>query len=271
MKKFLLIPVNYNSYEQLSKYIGSCNSAFSRLKTNKDKVSIDIFVADNSNELIDFILPQNNNHFCYKLFKNGNLGYLGGALRILNNLKNVEEYTYVIISNVDIEFDLNFFNSLLKNDYVPSIGWIAPAIISYAENRDKNPKIIKRYNLKALKILRLIYRFPILHYLYNNTLYKRKKFRQSFEAQSIYAGHGSLMIFTGKALSSLLPLSYPVFLFGEECFFAEMLNKNGYSVYYDPSIKVYDKEHVSTGNMKRDFYYKCNHEAINYLISEFYE
>jgi len=236
----------------------------------REACELSVYIADNSIDKEQFDYTSDNIPDV-SLIRLDNLGYLGGALRILNDVENVGEYDYIIVSNVDIELDRDFFNNLLAASYAPEIGWVAPQIFTEQEQRDKNPKILSRPSLKKMKLLRLMYRHPILHRLYENTLYKRKKLRPVYPAQRIYAGHGSMMIFTGKAMADLLPMHYPVFLFGEECFLAERLNEKGYDVFYDPAVKIIDREHVSTGEMKSKFYYDCNREAIEYIISEFYE
>ena len=265
--KILIVAVNYNSYKQLDGFIESCSKAYSNSECDFE---LFIKIADNSpiHQSVSYKKYVNIN---IEVQKKDNLGYFGGAFSIINSLTDLRQYKYVIISNVDFALDKNFFNELLITKYPKNIGWIAPSIISVNEQRDKNPKILSRYSLKQLKILHLLYKYPFLHKLYTRTVYKRKRLRPTYQAQEIYAGHGSLMIFTGESLEKLYPLSYPVFLFGEECFMAEMLAMNGYRVFYNPAIKVVDQEHASTGKMKGNYYYKCNEEAIDYLIKTFYE
>lgn len=58
--------------------------------------------------------------------------------------------------------------------------------------------------------------------------------------------------------------------FGEEIYLAEKCRVNGLTVYYDPEIKVVDREHASTSKMPSRFYTKCNVEALSYIIRAFY-
>ena len=94
---------------------------------------------------------------------------------------------------------------------------------------------------------------------------------KQYKQMDVYAGHGSFMIFTKAFFLKKPKLQYPVFLFGEEIYFAELMRSYSLKVTYIPRLKVFDKEHISTSKMKSDFYYKCNREAIKYLISTFYE
>lgn len=269
MKKILIVPVNYNSYDKLNQFIESCEEAY---KASGLKFDLTVKIADNSTAAEREVICLPSNSFIkYESFKYDNLGYLGAFAEIVNSTFNIELYDFVILTNVDLELDNQFFSNLLQYESDPNIGWIAPQLYSKKEDRDKNPKIIRRYSLKRLKLLGLLYKYPLLHKLYEMTLYRRKKMRVKHKPQRIYAGHGSMMIFDGKALTKLLPIHYPVFLFGEELFFAEMFRRVGFGVYYYPNIRVLDHEHTSTGSMKSNFYYKCNKEAISYIISEFYE
>lgn len=116
-----------------------------------------------------------------------------------------------------------------------------------------------------------MYKIPLLHHIYQNSLYKRKKKKKESSQKRIYAGHGSFMIFTKIFFTQYSKIEYPIFLFGEELFFAELIRRKSLYVEYFPNIKVYDDEHISTSKMNSKFYYKCNREAIKYIISNFYE
>lgn len=79
------------------------------------------------------------------------------------------------------------------------------------------------------------------------------------------------MIFTSEFFKKCPTLSYPVFLFCEEIFFAEIVRRIGGKVTYCPSIKIKDKEHASTSKMNLSKYCKYNYEALTYIINTFYE
>jgi hypothetical protein len=105
--------------------------------------------------------------------------------------------------------------------------------------------------------------------LYTRTFYRQKKY-ESYPAGKIYAGHGSLIILTNEYFKRCGKIDYPVFLFCEEIYLAEMCQKTGLSVEYVPTIKVTDSEHASTSRMKHSFYCRCNYEAMQYIIKTFY-
>ena len=245
MKKIAVYCVSYNSDKELEQYRASLLKAAEKAG---DSVTVDIFVARNSKE--------------------DNPGYFGGIRRQMVE-HDPAEYDYSIISNVDITVDEDFFVRLAGHTCTDDTGWIAPQVWSQAEQRDRNPKILERYALRKLQILRLFYRFPILDTLYTRTFYRKKKYERH-EAGDIYAGHGSFIILTRRYFEQCGIINYPVFLFCEEIYLAEQCRQAGLRVSYDPTLRVCDSEHASTGRMRHSFYCRCNYEAMQYIISTYY-
>ncbi len=268
--KVLIVPVTYNSYDALDNYIASVGKA---LEAAADPtISVKIHVADNSTSPRNEALGRRTlatTHY-------DNPGYLPAALKTVYS-EDYASYDYIIISNVDVTLDETFFTALrdLKPD--PDTVWIAPFIWSPSENRDVNPKNLERYSKKRLQLLRLLFACPPLYYLYTRTLY-RKKVNQSrkeecgmWNERTIYSGHGSFMIFRPELFQQEPPLNYPVFLFCEEIFMAEMVRRIGKKAVHCPAVKVWDCEHASTGLMGLWRYCKYNHDALSYIIKHFYE
>ena len=288
--KVLFVPVTYNSYDALDNYIASVGKA---LEAAADPtISVKIHVADNSNYSRNVECGMwNENTPSAETTHYDNPGYLPAALKTVYS-EDYASYDYIIISNVDVTLDETFFTALrdLKPD--PDTVWIAPFIWSPSENRDVNPKILERYTKKRLQLLRLLFACPPLYYLYTRTLY-RKKVNQSrkeeasssasdsnhnfqfsilnSQLKNIYSGHGSFMIFRPELFQQEPPLNYPVFLFCEEIFMAEMVRRIGKKAVHCPAVKVWDCEHASTGLMGLWRYCKYNHDALSYIIKHFYE
>lgn len=254
MKRVAVFCVTYNSDKELEQYEASLKKAVEKAN---GAVEMDIYTAKNT--------------------KVDNPGYFGGIRRQMEKV-DVEAYDYCILSNVDLTVEEDFFVKLAAYDCAEDTGWIAPQIWSEVEHRDRNPKIKSRYSLRKLQILRTFYQFPILDTLYTKTLYKRKRGNESQESVgrapvlggSIYAGHGSFIILTRKYFEQCGKIDYPVFLFCEEIYLAEQCLKGGLKVMHVPEIKVFDTEHASTGKMNHRFYCRCNYEAMQYIIRQFY-
>lgn len=265
MKNISIFCVNYGSYEELSNYLCSIEQAINSVR---GIAHIDVFIADNTETNIKTI--NDNYNINIKIFYyHKNYGYFGAINHMMKTVY-MKDYDYIIISNVDITVDNNIFTELLKQQH-NNIGWIAPQIYSKVETRDRNPKILERYSLRKLKILKLFYKYPLLNFIYTTTVYKGKKYKKNnIEHTMIYGGHGSFIILTKQYFENCGIIDYPIFLFGEELYLAEKCRQHGLTVRYEPSIKVIDNEHTSTRKMKSAFYNKCNFEAIDYIIRTFY-
>jgi len=263
---FLISVVTYNSYDQLKLFLASVF----RSAEKEDSAQVDIHVADNSTSPQDISFESAGN-VNVTVHNFDNPGYFGAAFGVVNDVVGEKSYDYVIISNADIELSDDFFHILCNLSIPSDTSWVAGKILSEVEHRDKNPKIKQRCSLKKLRIQRLLYRYPILDLIYSNTLYKRKSMQKVEGRQEIYAGHGSFIILTSAYFDKYPVTEYPVFLFGEEIFLAERIRNAGLKVLYVPDVIVYDKEHASTGKMKKNFYYNCNFQSIDYLIKTFYE
>lgn len=262
--KIAIYCVNYHSHEKLEAYLQSADDAMKEVQGN---VTLDVFVADNTvpAETISYH-PQ---FFQLHLLATGaNKGYFG-AVRFAMQQYSPEEYDYAIISNVDVLLDNSFFAKLSEYKASEDTGWIAPQIYSHLEQRDRNPKILRRYAKRKLQILKIKFRFPLINSIYNHTLYKSKKY-VSHERGEIYAGHGSFIILTKRFFEAVGIINYPVFLFCEEIYLAEQCQQHGLKVLYEPNLRVTDAEHASTGTFRWSSYCRYNYEALNYILERYY-
>lgn len=274
--KILFVPVTYNSYDALDNYIASIGKALDA--ADDLTISVTIHVADNSSEEVRRQESGDRRDLSLLTSHYSNPGYLPAALRTVYS-EDYTSYDYIIISNVDVTLDETFFTALRDLKADADTVWVAPYIWSPSEQRDVNPKIQERYSKKRLRLLRLLFACPPLYYLYTRTLYRRKVSKDvesgmrtdHYDSKTIYAGHGSFMIFRPDIFRQEPPLDYPVFLFCEEIYMAEMTRRIGKKVAHCPAVKVWDREHASTGLMGLWRYCKYNHDALSYIIRTFYE
>lgn len=265
MSDLLFVCVNYNSYKELSDYYDSIRVAAEYV----NGIRVRLIIADNSLSPHPIDLPSEGS-IDYEVRHFDNLGYLGAAQQVINSLDDITKYDYVAITNVDIKLKRDFFKQLEMLHFDNDVAWVAPQIWSEVEHRDRNPKIMQRNRRRKLKIQRILYKYPMLDWIYAKTVYKRKLYQDSVKEREIYAGHGSFILLTKSFFRLCHKLAYPVFLFGEEIYIAELIRNAGLRVRYLPNLVVYDAEHVSTGILKKSFYYKCNMEAIEYILKTFY-
>lgn len=265
MKRTAIFCVNYNSYGELYNYLESISIA---AKKAKGAMEVNVFVGDNTEKNPQEI-TYNTNLIQIKVFPfHQNLGYFGAIGKMMEQVETTV-YDYCIISNVDLMLDEDMLLKLAEHPYEDTTGWIAPQIWSQQENRDRNPKMMNRYSLRKLQVLQTLFKYPPLHALYTMTLYRRKKL-QNHSAGVIYGGHGSFIILTRQFMAKCGPVDYPVFLFCEEIYLAEMCRQQQLQVEYQPTLKVNDMEHTSTGRMPSHLYCRLNYDAISYIIRQFY-
>ena len=256
--------VNYHSCDRLVNYLTSIDQA---VKNAQGEVAVEVIAVDNSvpAEVISY---SPKGFVLHTLASGENKGYFG-AVRLGMEQFSPMAYDYVIISNVDVVMDKAFFSQLMGTVVDDKTGWIAPQIYSDAEHRDRNPKIMRRYAKRKLQVLKIKFRFPLVNWIYNHTLYKSKKL-MSHERGEIYAGHGSFIILTKRYFESCGIINYPVFLFCEEIYLGEVCQQHGLKVIYEPGIRVNDAEHASTGTFRRSKYCRYNFEALSYILKTYY-
>lgn len=272
MKSILILCVNYNSYKELKNYLCSINAA---AKSVTKILNVDVLVADNTIENIEEV-GVNYIHITVKVYPfYYNFGYMGGVTQMMKkeSKEKVLLYDFVIISNVDLKLAETFFVELLKINRC-KVGWIAPKIITECTRKDENPHMIDRPTKLKIQLLQFLYECPMLYSFYTlGYKYmhkKRKQISASYEERSIYAGHGSIMIFTKEVVEKYFPFVFPAFLYGEEIYFGELVLKLNLKTVYCPSVNVFNIGNVSTkflGNKKRC---KFSLESILALRREFF-
>jgi len=262
----LVIGVNYGTDDEaiiFTKHLTDVNK-----HAQLNNVSLKIFVVDNTersnnDNLYQKILQANSG---VKYIKTPyNMGYFGGAKYGLKKyLRNNDLPDFVIVSNVDIYFkDRYFFESLIK--YTDKAEIIAPSIWSYFSNRDQNPKILSRPNKYRMKFYKycfsnyyLLNSYTVLSiiksqiknfYKFVSIIFKQKadEKKNSYETKNIYAPQGCCIIFSKYYFKKGGTLDYPLFLFNEEVYVAETARKMGLKILYVPALKVWHKDHASTG------------------------
>ena len=269
MKSLAIYCVCYNSYCELDAYLQSIVIA---ADAARGALAVTVFVTDNSDSVQPVALPESDVVQMVHFPTGRNAGYLGAVQECMKQY-SPHDFDFVVISNVDLRVSADALVSLLKLGSLNGVGWLAPQIRSDVELRDRNPKIIERYGRRKLQFLLTLYRHPWLFRLYEQTAYRRKRITAAGhrEGESIYAGHGSFMIFTRAFFDAVGHLDYPIFLFCEEIYLAELCRRHGLAVRYVPSVKVIDAEHCSTGQMKSRSYCRYNAEAVRYILETYYE
>ncbi len=272
--KILITCVCYNNFSDALGYIASLSRS---LATAASVKTVDLYLVNNgavftaeqiaeisTPDLFEVIVVENQT----------NNGYFPGCLTgFEQSVANKKQYDAMLVSNVDLEVADDFFNQLvlLNSTYKQEPTIIAPSIVSLSENKDRNPKVKTRFSRKQMQKYLVLYAIPYLHSLYKKTFYKSKPTTTTLaNGSTIYAPHGSFIVFLGGAKYWRDLLEYPIFLFGEEIYIGEQARSHDIPVKYHREIKVIDSDHASTGKENESFIRKHNLKAINYLYSRYW-
>lgn len=250
MKRILIVCVSYNSYKVLYEYIRSIDVA---AKEALDIAEVVVAIADNTYENFEDILPEVR-HIEIKVFPyHKNWGYMGGIVAVLQDLGRdyVSSFNYVIASNVDLSLSKSFFVSLCRREFAEDVAWIAPSI--YRQDKsNENPFQLNRISKIKFNLLIVMYSFPPLYNFYqrlSKSQQKDIKREDKLEEKIIFAGMGSIFIFTRSFMEKAYPLTFPCFMYGEEVYYGELVYRNNMKTLFVPSIEVYDIGAVSTGKL----------------------
>lgn len=263
--RILILCTNYNTYEKAERYIDSVIKS-----AGKAGAIVDILVGDNSDPVKDISIK--NTNCALEVIKTySNLGYFGGITYAIKHSKiSLKEYDYIILSNVDLIVSEDFFTVLSDNKYRKNVGCIAPSIYSLDTHNDRNPKMTARPSKRRLIVLRFMYQFPILFTTYVKYFRRKRVSDISLTPRVIYAPHGSFMVFTSAAADFLQNMTFGAFMFCEEIFIGENMNRLQLQVLYDPTLKVIDSDHESTKRVKKNTIYKWNVDALSFILNEYY-
>lgn len=277
----LFIAISFKSSELVLEALRSVQS----LSANKD---VGIIVIDNSSVSED-INPIRSavSNFCNAelLESTANRGYFGAARFALDHFlaKGHPIPDWVIVCNHDILIeDREFFQKLSNND-AGAVGVIAPRIQKLPGNVDQNPFMRNRPNALRWAQLRLVSSNYTLAKFWD-WLWRRKWALKSWTAairkelaennnvkrESIYAPHGSFIIFSRKFFETGGFLDENLFLYGEEISVAEQCRLLGLPVVYEPELRVLHNEHQSTGKRLSRFTFECQKRAMEYVTARYW-
>ena len=243
---------------------------------------LDVVLADNStvHSAIDITAQRYSYSFTY--LKNENVGYFPAFNKALACLSGrVENYDFVAVCNVDLVVADDFFSALLAHSVGSETGLIAPGIFSDKDGRDLNPKMMRRPSARKINFMRLVCSNVVLFRWYHKLVRMREQTRSRAQQRDrgavaisqpqprMYGAHGSFMIFTRRYFAKGADVAYPRFLFGEEGFVAEQLRKHGLNIEHIPSVRVFDKEHASTSQVKLDFICAEHKKSYDYFYTHF--
>lgn len=281
MLHIAIVCVSYNSDDAALRFLKSVMQAKTKAYF---LLNIQIILVDNTDRQssLGFFTDAKRVDKDILLVKSENVGYFGGAQSGLAKLDpRLKAMDYVIVSNVDLELDENFFMRLCQTNFADKVGVISPSIISQRSGTDLNPKIVLRPSVLRMRFTEILFSNLISFYFYRFGSRYKKYMRgilkrlwsnrvESLDTRLIYAPHGALIIFSREFFRRGGNLSYPVFLFGEEIFVAETARRLGLDVCYERGLLSYDYGHVSTGKVSASNIRKLHLIALTYLRQKYF-
>lgn len=237
--KVLILAVTYRTYDILPSFLEAVDKAALACK------NADVTVAIGDNTDVNFKdIELNATKVKVKIHAyHENLGYLNCALRMLREETVGCSYDYVAVTNVDLRLDVSFFNQLLGINSI-GMGWLAPDVYTPDRGTHENPFMMSRPTNRQFRKWLTMYSLPLLFGIAKKISYYRhstKPFKN--ESVDMYAGHGSIMLFTWDFIKENLSMVFPSFMYAEEIYLAELVHRMNMRVVYMPQLKV-----VNTGS-----------------------
>ncbi|XZF12366.1 glycosyltransferase family 2 protein [Chitinophagaceae bacterium MMS25-I14] len=250
----VLVPVVYNNPGECRQYIESI------LRANLSGIRLTIIVADNS-------AADNTSHFNFPVpeqvtliyfHTKENLGYMpAGNAAYEQFVKGKMQHDLFIISNTDLLIeDKDFFQIMGAKDKTcdHNVFLFAPYISSSLTGRNLNPQLIRKPGKAYVERIRFLYSNQ---FAYNSLVllsWMKHKYvtaeNSGTDDMPIYAPHGSIFIFRNAFFKAGGNVAFPYFLFGEEIYIAEQVQKLKGLVIYTPVLRLVHNEHTSTGLFK---------------------
>ncbi len=247
MRKVTFFCVNYHSYDFTVRFLRSVDIAACQVPD----VEVEVFVGDNTPEEYQDVETKEFTHIRVTVFPyHRNLGYLGCIFRMMADLgwTDVVRADYIVFSNVDLTLDNSFFKELMRSQLPSDLAWLAPDVYTPRLDRHDNPFMMTRPTQMSFIKWELMYACPFLFGLLEKIYDRKTSQRQNPSSiMPIYAGHGSIMMFTGAFLSRHINLQFPSFMYAEEIYMAELVRANLLKVYYVPTVRVENVGEASTG------------------------
>jgi GT2 family glycosyltransferase len=206
-----------------------------------------------------------------------NLGYFGASRYALEMLVEDSGYPeFFVVSNFDLEFDQeNFLDMLESKCSQINAAVIGPDIHSSLSGVALNPMYPCRLSTAKIRMLFFVTSFYPCFLFYQWLHYLKRKMnvfagQNTTPAGSVYAVHGSFMIFRHIYFEKGGSMNFESFLYGEELFVAEECRRIGQEIYYEPSLKMIHKEHATTGVYKNARHMRWLHQSIKFIRDKYY-
>lgn len=269
MNNILLLGVTYHSYDELEKFVLSVEKA---AVYAKEQFYVTVAIGDNTDSNIKEISLNSSNIEILTFPYHENIGYLGCAFRMLRDFgkEHLTKYKFISISNIDVLLEFDFFLNLASVD-TRGCGWLAPDIFTPSRGTHENPFMVTRPTKYHFMKWQMMYASPLLYGIMER-LSQSLRSQQTTIAKpmSIYAGHGSFMLFTGSFILSLEEFVFPSFMYAEEIYFAEKILERRLCVEFCPVLRIKNTGSVSVSVLGKKWKCKQNRDSLRIIKKLFF-
>lgn len=202
------------------------------------------------------------------VYSSSNDGYFRGLNCGIRSLKAFAPHVeHVVVGNNDLVFPKGFRDSVIScADIFRYAPVVSPDLVTL-DGVHQNPHVRDRVGVVRETIWDLYYsNYTIAKFILwiagrTRAMTERQDFKSYMEAGPIEQGYGACYILGPLFFEHFGLLWAPTFLMGEEYFLTKQLRDKGYSVLYEPRIRVLHHDHASIGKVPSERLWRYGREA----------
>ena len=130
--------------------------------------------------------------------------------------------------------------------------------------------MLTRPTKRNFRIWSIIYSCTWIYRIYYRLHLLKNKQQKVYPECTIYAGHGSFMLFTKAFVQEYPVLQFPGFMYAEEIFFAELVRRAQQHVLYTPALHIDNTGNINTGKINQKQKSAWNKESLRAIYKQFF-
>lgn len=216
-------------------------------------------------------------HACATMLRpHANLGYYGGCAYALKHWRETTNSipAWVGAVNTDLELDENFFVTMLERT-PDDVALVAPAV-QLPDGTHQNPYLKQRPSKAKMLWMRVVFRAGWLAWAWTlgHDVMRRVRPHSRIDGErnreTIYAPHGSIVMFRRAFFEHGGRLEFGGFMYGEELHVAEQARRMGMSVLYEPACQVVHNAHAVVGKIPSKLNRRWRTESSDFIWNAYF-